>query len=59
LKINITSIINDIKKQNKANETPSEQESSETNGKEAKMLGKKRFNITTEGNNIKIFFRQR
>jgi len=57
LKINITSIINEIKKQNKTNETPSEQESSEANGKEAKMLGKKRFNITTEGRNNLIFFR--
>ncbi len=56
LKINITSIVNEIKKQNKANDTPAEQESSEKIEKDTKMLGKKRFNITTEGNHKIIVF---
>ena len=49
LRINITSIINEIKKQNKASEPAVEPEAVEKTEKDTKVLGRKRFGTNIEG----------
>jgi len=49
LKINITSIINEIKKHNKASEPVIEPEAFEKTEKDSKVLGRKRLGTNLEG----------